>query len=468
MKLASKKRKTLLSPFYNSKIIALFLLIIIVIILPVIIVFLKQHQIYKQEAASPTCNDTGVSKDSSGNYVFAKLAVDSNGNIVDANNPTCIIYLLGLNLAGTFLGNAQGTTNLTGLLQYFQFFTQNTYTNIARVNYNSAWWINDVYVPDAHMHYKAWMQSFIKIQEQAGHYVMLDTGPQFNNPPCGNDGMGVVVNICPAQNQAQRNIPLNPMEQTAYEPVALQGLTELSKIYANDPAILYDIMNEPLAGTTNTCTATNGTVTCTPISEATFMQDMNERINAVRQNTPSAIIIVFERALNDIMGVSGQSFPNFTQGNIGFDSHIYATTSSWNQTQTAQKVAFAHKNGEAYFFNEWGAKSGQPDPATMTAFLSKNGVESAYFTAGDLITGNTQNPGSLNSIGQAVAAGYKSIFGMGVIQTSIVPSTTSVPSISVIPSAIISTGISPTKHPEPSHAKENNDKSHDKDGQIKK
>jgi hypothetical protein len=55
-------------------------------------------------------------------------------------------------------------------------------------------------------------------------------------------------------------------------------------------------------------------------------------------------------------------------------------------------------------------KPGTPPISEMIPFLQANGVESTYFTAGSLITGNTQNPGGLNSIGQAVAAGYASIF----------------------------------------------------------
>lgn len=373
--------------------LALLTVLVLLTIFPLSIIVLRQNQQTEQYAAGNTCNNSGVMKIANGSYTFAKLAVDAHGNVVDAGNPSCIIHLLGFNMGGTFLADANGTTNLPGLEQYMQFFTTNTLTNVVRVNYQSYWWNTDVYVPTARMHYKQWLQTYIKLHEQAGHYVILDTGPQYHNPPCGNDGMGVNITSCPSQNQATKNIPQDPTESIYYQPPALQSIADLAKLYANDPAIIFDPWNEPASKT--------------QISEQSFMQDMQQRINTVRQYAPNMLLMVYERALIDI--INGQ-FPELTQPNIMFDAHIYS--GNWNPNAgDAASVAFAHAHGQAFIVGEWGGSPGLPSPSVMIPFLKSNGVESTYFEAGNVITGKLLMPGSFNSIGQSVAQGYQSIFG---------------------------------------------------------
>src|SRR5258708_677036 len=69
-------------------------------------VFLSQHQQnIRQQASSPTCNSTGVTKNTNGTYTFAWLHVDNSGNVVDING--CVIHLLGLNTGNTYWGNAE-------------------------------------------------------------------------------------------------------------------------------------------------------------------------------------------------------------------------------------------------------------------------------------------------------------------------------------------------------------------------
>lgn len=329
-----------------------------------------------------------------------------------------------------FLQDAGGTTNLTGLEQYMQFFSQNLHSNVVRVNFNSYWYNTDVRVPKAQMNFQQWLQTYVKLEEQAGHYVILDVGTQFQNPPCGNDpttNPPTNVTQCPYQNQASRNVPPNPTEQTTYEPVPLQAIGSLAKLYANDPAVIFDIWNEPSHSTA-------------PISEQIFMQDTNDRINAVRTYAPQMLVMVYERALTDIMT---NGFADFTQGNIIIDFHTYGA--NWTRTTDVPIVQTAHTHKYAVIEGEWGAKApGTPPPSEMIPFLQTNDVESTYFSAGDLITGNTQNAGSLNSVGQAVAAGYLNIFGAPQPTSNTNPSNTPTPSLSVSITLHPSNSISPT------------------------
>lgn len=336
-------------------------------------------------APYPGSTSCGVTRNPDGGYTFSRLHI-ANGRIAGANG--CTVPLVGLNMGGLFLGAAGHSAP-----PVLSWYKQHIPMNVVREAYNAYWWDTDVYVPDEKMHFRQWLETVVKWQEQQGNYVILDNATQFHNPPCGDDGMGYHVSLCPSQNQAEKNNPPDPTERSSYQPTALAALAGLAKIYANDPAIIFDVWNEPsnseLKG----------------MSEQTYLQSMNARINTIRQYDPAALITVFD---HDLSYIESGKFPNFTQPNLIWDTHIYSP--NWNPgNSTSYNVTFAQKHGQAYIVGEWGGMNGQPTPSTIIPFIKANTLASTYFFATYLISGGEQHPQSLNSTGQAVAAGYASI-----------------------------------------------------------
>jgi len=331
-------------------------------------------------------NACGATKNPGGTYTFSRLHV-ANGKIVDQNN--CLVPLVGLNMGGLFLG-AAGHSDPSVL----SWYKQNIPMNVVREAYNAYWWDTDVYVPDEKMHFRQWLETVVKWQEQQGNYVILDNATQFHNPPCGDDGMGYHVSLCPSQNQAGKNNPPDPTESSSYQPTALAALGSLAQLYANDPAVIFDVWNEPsdseLKG----------------MPGRTYLQSMNDRINTVRQYDPNALIMVFD---HDLSYIESGKFPNFTQPNLIWDTHTYSP--NWDPGNGMSiDVSFARSHGQAFIVGEWGGMQGQPTPNTIIPFIKANTLASTYFFATYLINGGEQHPKSLNSVGQAVAAGYASIF----------------------------------------------------------
>jgi hypothetical protein len=332
---------------------------------------------------SATCTGTGVTKNADGSYSFSWLHVNAQGQVVDAHN--CLVHLIGMNMGGLFLSSA-GHDPLTAV----SWYKQNVPMNVVREAINTYWWNTNVYVPDAHMGYQQWLETVINWQKQNGNYVIIDAATQFHNPPCGT-GLAVP---CPSQDQANKNSPANPQEQSTYQPTPLQALTALAKMYGNDPEIIFDVWNEP------------SPKEISGISMQTYFNDMNQRINTVRQYAPNSIVMVYENGLTQIMG--GQ-FPMYTQKNLMFDTHIY--DAGWKPGNTISLVTFVHAHGDAFIVGEWGGVPGKPEPSVMIPFLKQYDVEGCYFGSKDLVKGSPAKSAvlQLNSIGQAVASGYGTI-----------------------------------------------------------
>lgn len=328
----------------------------------------------------------GVTSNPDGTFTFSRLHV-LNGRVVDQKN--CVVHLLGVNMGALFLENANHSPPST-----ISWFTQHIPMNVVREAYNAYWWNTNVYVPGQGMHYQQWLQTVVKWQEQAGNYVILDNATQFHNPPCGDDGKGYHVSLCPSQNQAGKNVPLDPTERASYQPTALAALTDLAKLYGNDPAVIFDVWNEPagqeLGG----------------ISEATFFQSMNERINTVRQYAPHSIIMVYNHDQTDI---EKGRVANYTQSNLIWDTHIYSPT--WNPAgEASTNVSFAQNHNQGFIVGEWGGITNTPVPSDILPFINANAIGSTYFFSGDLVNGKPDKPTSLNRTGLEVAAGYAAIF----------------------------------------------------------
>lgn len=372
----------------NSIIIVLFSLIIVIIVFTSLFIYwYHPHSLFQLAIPSPSpmntvCNPSGVQKNSNGAYTLTQLTTDPQGSVVSFQDQSCVIHLLGVNQGGLFLGHAghPGT-------QAIIWEKNALHGNIVREALNAYWFNTDIFVPDQNIHFQQWLDTVIHWEEQQGNYVILDLATQFRNPPCGGKGNHTP---CPSQNQANKNIPLDPTEKSDYQPTALVALTALAKKYGTDPAVIFDVWNEPSKHELT--------------DEQTFINDMAARIQTVKTYAPNSIIMVYERALDDSMSRQYTTLPTH---NILIDSHIYS--SQWQPQDTLQKVTYAHQHGQAFIIGEWGGKPGQPSPAKLIPFLQTNNISATYFDASNLVN-NADNPTNLNVIGQSVASGYQSIF----------------------------------------------------------
>ena len=351
---------------------------------------------------SHTGTGCGVKKNSDGTYTFPWLHVSSDGKVVDETG--CIVNLVGFNMAPLFLGDAVGGISAQRVALYKQTFPM----NLVRINFNSSWWDSNVFVPDANMHFRDWLELNVRWQEQAGNYVELDNGPNYTEPPCGG-----TVTLCPSQNQGSKDYQANPNSTTALEletniQPGVQAWTDIAKIYANDPAVIYDAWNEP-------------TIKDLP----TFFSDMNTLINTIRAQNPRSLVIVYERGLKDI--VQGKK-PVYTQPNLMYDAHIYDGFNGTSpidgkhcqvpgganpiSAQLQQSVSFVHSHGQAFMIGEWGGCYDIPSyHQLLVSFAKANYLPLVYFAAGNVVVSAKANPLALNANGLLVQSSFKSIMG---------------------------------------------------------
>lgn len=400
---------------FSGKLRLLVGFLVVVIILAIVFVILAvQKQLFNggkpqqaQTSATATTATAGgpscsVTKKSDGTYQFSWLHVDTKGDIVDPNN--CVVLLLGWDSVGAFLGNGGSLGKSGG--------NPLVHINLVRVAFNSRWYESDVYVPDQRMHYKAWMQKIVSTLESRGNYVMLDANTTFFEPPCGNDGMGTKITFCPAEGQGtlDYNNAASPYYHNVgglplYQPIAAQALTDLAKLYANDPAVLFDVWNEP-----------GGYIFTLPNSIKSRFADMNERINDVRQYDPQALVFVFSAGLKEDL--------SYKQSNLVFDFHDYPTfkgtspvthtncdTSSSNLTKQQQNFTALRNAGKALFIGEWGGCYDIPSYNQQILSLAKtNNAGLAYFDESALFT-KSNGTKQLNANGVLVQQDYNSLFG---------------------------------------------------------
>lgn len=348
---------------------------------------------------------SGVTKNRNGTYSFSWLHVAPDGKIVDESG--CAVTLRGFNMGALFLGDAGvGDAGLAAVQAHIAWYKQTfPQMNVVRVNFNSLWWNENVFVPKANMPFRQWLQQYVQWQEQNGNYVQLDEGPHFSAPPCGGS-----VTFCPSQDQGKKDYQANPNPTTAkelepYIDPGVQAWTDIAKIYAHDPAILFDAWNEP------------------GIKDLpTFFQDMNTLINTIRAQSPKSLIIVYSHGWKEIMN---GSFPDYKQPNLVIDAHIYdgfkgtspATNKSCSEPGNAnwtasnsgfdQLVSFVHSHGQAVVINEWGGCYVSPDyNQQITSFAKAHNVILVYFQIGDVVTKVQGGTLRLNDNGRVVQTDY--------------------------------------------------------------
>ena len=344
-------------------------------------------------------SECGVQKKSDGTYSFSWLHVSPEGQVVDANE--CIVPLVGINMGGLFLMDAEAPHPNT-----IAWYKHTFQMNLVRVNFNSYWWDTNVFVPKEHMGYRQWLEQYVQWQEQNGNYVELDEGPNFTEPPCGG-----TITFCPSEDQGEKDYKANPNPTTALEleqniAPGEQAWKDLAKFYANDPAVIYDVLNEP-TGYHN------------------LYRDTDTLISIIRAQNPRSLIVVFA---NGWKGLISGKFPFHKEPDLVIDAHIYdgfqgtspatntscsepgSTTWSPSGSNFQNLVTVAHSYGQGVIINEWGGCYDDPTyHQHIISFAAQNDIGLAYFQSGNLrtlVNGNEE----LNNNGLLVQKGYANVF----------------------------------------------------------
>jgi Cellulase (glycosyl hydrolase family 5) len=328
------------------------------------------------------CHYAGVSKDSNGAYHFSWLHVDSStGYIMDAHN--CIVDLHGFNSAGTEF--ADGVSPFPGLnSQRLTWFNTMFKMNYIRLNLNVGWWNSDVYVPNAQMHYRAWIQQWISWAEQNGDYVLLNRTNEYQLPPCGG-----TITYCPAQGELSDLDDAYPQQQFNAGHLLDQTLAfwnSIVSLYKNDPAILYNDWNE-----------------LHDINAATWLQVHTTLIATIRAINPRSLIVLGSNDWNNTMSpiINGQ-VPDLNYPNLVYDWHIYdgksgllegipctqGTSYMWAHwgAESMREFASAQQHGHGAMINEWGGCLDDPQYNTaLSTFAASHHIGMAYYMAGNVV-----------------------------------------------------------------------------------
>lgn len=402
----------------HEKLLAVITLLILFLAIPATVLFSLQQQILLLHAAGTTCNNTGVTKNPDGSYSFAQLHVDTNGNVVDQNN--CVIHLLGLNQGWL----ASGKTGYPSPQEWASWKQVLPY-NIVRINYNSYYWNNDVFVPDKNMNFRAVLQDYVKTAEAHGFYVELDTGAQHPEPPCGGS-----VTFCSSQNQGAKDYAADPdctvhpttcaevVELPSYPPDGNQSISDLTKLYANDPAVIFDVWNEPGDGNFNTLLPNNQ-----------FFPAMQNRITIVNTNAPNSLVVVYAHSFPKLMN---GTFPAYTGKNIIIDFHSYSTTQTVDQH--IPNIQFDQQHGWGTIINEYGGTNlSASEQQVMTTLAQQYNTGVLFFTADNLLSSGNNLPVVLNALGTLVQTSFTTIFGTVQPTPTFTPTPTPTPKPTTTP-----------------------------------
>ncbi len=345
----------------------------------------------------------GITKTAAGGYTFARLHVNATGVVVNASG--CPVPLEGWNSVGAFLGTGGAVGNeaasSSALLP----------GDIVRVAFNSRWYTQDVYVPNQALHYRDWIAVIVATLEKRGNYVLLDANTAFFEPPCGNDGKGIAITFCPSEDQGRKDYAnpsspyyQNPQQLEEYQPVAVSALSLLAHTFAADPAVLFDVWNEP-----------GGYIFVVPGTQQNLKVDMDARIAAVRAADPLTPVVVFTSGLKTDL--------TYTEPDLIFDFHVYpqfsgtspvtgehCATGASDLAKVGAAMAELRKAGRALIVGEWGgcyvaaAYNGQ-----VLALAQTYGASLVYFPYDDLVGGKGDTK-TLNANGQFVKADYTTLF----------------------------------------------------------
>jgi uncharacterized protein (TIGR03437 family) len=336
---------------------------------------------------------------------FHPLHVSPAGAILDDSGKP--VLLRGLNRSATGSGNADANASDA------EYAAQNRLLsmNVVRIFVNATWWSSNVQVPIANQTYQTYIDQLIQRAKKYGNYVVILKAGQFPDAPCGSDGKN-----CPAPNQGDLNCAANaalcPQQDTTGNTIdaAFSFWAAFAKMYASDPAILYDTW-EDMHG----------------IDSNTWSNDQNQLIAAIRTYSPQSLVFVEDTGTAFESIVSG-ALPDFAWANIVWNFHLYAGPSGACTVAASARyanwpkgidplVVYAQAHGHAAGITEWGGcNDSEPYHTNITSYASAHSMALVYFDSTNLITpsgGNFQ----LSSTGTKVAQSYTAIAsgGPGVV-----------------------------------------------------
>lgn len=314
----------------------------------------------------------GVIKNPDGTYTYQQLHVA--GSQLE-NSAGCVVRLLGVNGV-----NAEASTG--GNLDVVTFSSALPINNVVRIALNERWYVANVNVPKRGMSYQTWIDTAVQALKANGDYVILDADTAFFELPCANASDPT----CPQQGQGitDYNNSASPYYHNPYQleesqGIAVKALTLLAQRYGSDPAVLFDVWNEPA-----------GYIFVIPNTQQYRAAWMDERINTVQKYSANPVV-VFEAG--DAENLS------HTQPNLVFDFHVYPPapqcgTSGPNWTNLDEHMATVYNAGRATIIGEWGgcdliAGSTYNDP--LMAEVKKYESNMAYYDFQNLHNGYSPN-----------------------------------------------------------------------------
>jgi hypothetical protein len=332
-------------------------------------------------APFPHCWGTGVSKNAAGTPSFSWLHV-AGGSIVDERN--CPVRLMGFNTMGLEFGNAIADITATRL----KTFTQTYQMNLWRLVISPVWWNANDYVPAAQMTYQDWVKQVIAWMEQNGNYVEIDPtayhtiGPAASGPYCDQNN-----NAPPCW--TSQDTPNNPpwTEQQVIT-AAQQFWQSIVPLYKNDPAILYDGLNEPV-----------------PPDFTNYHEDLSLMIDTIQSLNPRAVVFVYGSGIDQMVAGTVADYP---QQNLVMTFHPYPDPNNPWQGKLARIqgwIPWIHGHNHAVSIEEWGDPQLASNVAyaeAVVALVKTYGAATTYYAENATMTGD----GHLTSIGQVVQQVY--------------------------------------------------------------
>ncbi len=328
---------------------------------------------------------------------FHPLHVSPAGIILDDSGKP--VLLRGLNRSATGSGNADATAGDADYAAQNQLLSM----NLVRIFVNAAWWTANVQVPIANQPYQTYIDTLIQRAKKYGNYVVILKAGQFPDAPCGADGKN-----CPAPNQGDLNCAANaslcPLQDTTgtYVDTAFTFWASFVKMYAADPAVLYDTW-EDMHG----------------IDANTWSNDQNQLIAAIRSYSPQALIFVEDTGTAFESVVAG-TLPDLAWSNLVWNFHLYAGPAGTCTEAASPRyanwpknidplVAYAQQQGHAVAFTEWGGcNDSDPYHTNITSYAQAHSIALAYFDSSYLLAGSGSTS-QLTATGAKVAQAYTAI-----------------------------------------------------------
>jgi uncharacterized protein (TIGR03437 family) len=328
---------------------------------------------------------------------FLPLHVSPAGVILDSNNHP--VLLRGLNRSATGSGNADATSTDSQYAAQNQLLSM----NLVRIFVNAAWWNNNVQVPIANQAYQLYIDSLIQRAKKYGNYVLVLKAGQFPDAPCGANAQN-----CPAPNQGDLNCAANSSLCAAQDTTgnnidtAFAFWDAFSKMYASDPAVLYDTWED-----------------MHNIDANTWSNDQSQLIAAIRTNNPQALIFM-EDTGTAFESIVASTLPDLVWSNLVWNFHLYngsagsctdptsARYANWSKGMDPL-VAYAQQNGHAVGIMEWGGCNDvEPYNTNITSYAKAHSIALAYYDSTDLIAASGSNF-QLTATGSKVAQAYTAI-----------------------------------------------------------